>query len=163
PASSGGHGARVAGKPAGSAAAPRPNRSAPPAPVPIPGSGPAAPSAVTPAGSTPAGAPHALLTRGRRTCWAARPAASPPHSTPPRPLAPAARPATVEAWLPKSAAPAILHDLAGKKLTHRALDEIAGGKPAEHLRAVLVALGTLPARDEQLSRLERWTAWVIAE
>jgi hypothetical protein len=78
-------------------------------------------------------------------------------------LASAERPAAVEAWLNKSAAPAILHDLAGKKLTHRALDELAGGKPAEHLRSVLVALGTLPARDEQLSRLERWTGQVIAE
>ena len=36
------------------------------------------------------------------------------------------------------------------------------GKPAEHLRSVLVAIGTLPARDEQMSRLERWIALVIA-
>jgi hypothetical protein len=78
-------------------------------------------------------------------------------------LATAERPATVEAWLNKSAAPAILRELAGKELTHCALDELPEGKPVEHLRAVLVALGTLPARDEQLSRLERWTAWVIAE
>jgi hypothetical protein len=78
-------------------------------------------------------------------------------------LATAERPATVEAWLNKSAAPAILRELAGKELTHRALDELPGGKPVEHLRAVLVALGTLPPRDEQLSRLERWIGWVIAE
>ena len=78
-------------------------------------------------------------------------------------LATAERPGTVEAWLNKSAGPAILRELAGKELTHRALDELPAGKPVEHLRSVLVAIGTLPARDEQLSRLERWTARVIAE
>jgi hypothetical protein len=75
----------------------------------------------------------------------------------------AERPATVEAWLNKSAAPAILAELAGKKLTHRALDELAGGKAAEHLRSMLVAIGTLPARDEQMARLERWTSFMIGE
>jgi hypothetical protein len=78
-------------------------------------------------------------------------------------LATAERPATIEAWLNRSAAPAILRELAGKKLSHRALDELPEGKPVEHLRSVLVAIGTLPARDEQMSRLERWIAWVIAE
>ena len=53
--------------------------------------------------------------------------------------------------------------LAGKELTHRTLDELPAGKTVEHLRAVLVAIGTLPERDEHMSRLERWTAWVIAE
>jgi uncharacterized protein YidB (DUF937 family) len=77
-------------------------------------------------------------------------------------LANAERPATIEAWLNTSAAPTILQDLAGKKLTHQALDELPASKTTEHLRAVLVALGTLPARDEQLSRLERWTGQVIA-
>ena len=56
-----------------------------------------------------------------------------------------------------------MRELAGKELTHRALDELAAGKTVEHLRSVLVAIGTLPERDEQMSRLERWTAWVIAE
>ena len=77
-------------------------------------------------------------------------------------LAAAERPATIEAWLNRSAAPAILRDLAGKKLSHRALDELHAGKPAEHLRSVLVAIGTLPVRDEQMSRLERWIALVTA-
>ena len=77
-------------------------------------------------------------------------------------LAAADRPATVKAWLNKSA-PAIVRELAGKELTHRALDELPAGKTVEHLRSVLVAIGTLPERDEQMSRLERWTAWVIAE
>ena len=66
-------------------------------------------------------------------------------------LADAERPATVEAWLNKSAAPAILRQLAGKQLTHRALDELGGDKTAVHLRAVLVAIGTLPERDERNS------------
>jgi hypothetical protein len=78
-------------------------------------------------------------------------------------LAATARPATVEAWLNKSAAPSILGELAGKKLTHRALDELAGGKAVEHLRSILVAIGTLPARDEQMARLERWTSFIIGE
>jgi len=78
-------------------------------------------------------------------------------------LAATERPATVEAWLNKSAAPAILAELAGKKLTHRALDELPEGKAVEHLRSILVAIGTLPPRDEQMARLERWTSFVIGE
>jgi uncharacterized protein YidB (DUF937 family) len=78
-------------------------------------------------------------------------------------LANAERPATVEAWLNKSTAPAILRQLTGKQLTHHALDELPAGKPIEHLRSVLVAIGTLPARDEQLARLERWNARVTSE
>jgi hypothetical protein len=77
-------------------------------------------------------------------------------------LAAAERPATIEAWLNRSAAPAILRELAGNELTHHALDELPAGKPAEHLRSVLVAIGTLPARDEQMCRLERWIVLVIA-
>jgi hypothetical protein len=53
-------------------------------------------------------------------------------------LAAADRPATIEAWLNKSAAPAIVRELAGKELTHRALDELPAGKTVEHLRSVLV-------------------------
>ncbi len=77
-------------------------------------------------------------------------------------MAAADRPATVEAWLNKSAAPAIVCELAGKELTHRALDELPAGKTVEHLRSVLVAIGTMRERDEQMSRLERWTAWAGA-
>jgi hypothetical protein len=78
-------------------------------------------------------------------------------------LAAADRPATVAAWLDKSAAPAVLHSLdARSQLTHQALDELTPRKAADHLRAVLVAIGELPPRDEQLIRLERWAAQVIA-
>lgn len=78
-------------------------------------------------------------------------------------LATTQRPATVAAWLDKSAAPALLRELDGQgELTHQGLDELPAGKPVEHLRAVLVAIGTLPPRDEQLTRLERWITRTIA-
>jgi hypothetical protein len=75
------------------------------------------------------------------------------------------RPGTVTAWLDKSSAPAFLRDLrAGDRaLTHQALDELPAGATVEHLRAVLVAVGTLPARDERMTRLERWTTQAIAQ
>ncbi len=79
-------------------------------------------------------------------------------------LASADRPDTVTAWLDKSAAPALLRGLdAGTQLTHQVLDQLPAGKPVEHLRSVLVAIGTLPPRDEQMARLERWITDVIAE
>jgi len=73
------------------------------------------------------------------------------------------RPSTVVAWLDRSAAPTILRGLAGRPLTHQVLDELPAGKPVEHLRSVLVAIGTLPARDEQMARLERWIGRTIAD
>ena len=74
------------------------------------------------------------------------------------------RPTTVAAWLDKSAAPAILRALGdGDELTHEALDALASGKTVEHLRSVLVAVGTLPERDEQMVRLECWITRTIAE
>ena len=96
-------------------------------------------------------------------CSAAGQAASVPGWTLYEALAAADRPATVEAWLNKSAAPAILRELAGKELTHHALDLLGGDKTTEHLRSVLVAIGTLPVRDEQMARLERWTSQIIGE
>ncbi|WP_202870083.1 zinc ribbon domain-containing protein [Kribbella caucasensis] len=78
-------------------------------------------------------------------------------------LAATERPDTVAAWLDKSAAPAILRGLdARTELTHQVLDELPAGKPVEHLRSVLVAIGTLPPRDEQMARLERWITRTIA-
>lgn len=79
-------------------------------------------------------------------------------------LVSAERPGTVANWLDKSAAPEILRQLeTGDQLTHAALDALPAGKPVEHLRSVLVAVGTLPARDEQMARLERWITDTIAE
>jgi hypothetical protein len=77
-------------------------------------------------------------------------------------LAAADRPDTVTAWLGKSTAPAILNGLKGSGLTHQDLDDLAPRQGAEHLRAVLVAIGALPPRDERMIRLERWAARAIA-
>ncbi|MER5540414.1 hypothetical protein [Streptomyces mirabilis] len=41
-----------------------------------------------------------------------------------------------------------------RPLAHEALDELPEGKGVEHIRSVLVAMGTLPKRDEQMVRLE---------
>ncbi len=79
-------------------------------------------------------------------------------------LASTERPATVASWLDKSAAPEILRRLKiGDQLTHAVLDALPAGKPVEHLRSVLVAVGTLPPRDEQMARLERWVTTTIAQ
>jgi hypothetical protein len=74
------------------------------------------------------------------------------------------RPTTVLRWLDKSDAPAILRELGAgqRQLTHDALDELPDSKPLRHLRAILVATGTLPSRDEHMARLERWTTRTIA-
>jgi hypothetical protein len=75
------------------------------------------------------------------------------------------RPGTVIAWLDKSAAPALLRDLQAdaRPLTHDTLDELPPSKPVEHLRSVLVAIGSLPRRDEYMARLRRWTTRTVAE
>ncbi len=80
-------------------------------------------------------------------------------------LTTAARPATVSAWLDKSGAPTILRDLqaGARPLSHETLDELPAGKTVEHLRSVLVAIGTLPHRDEHMVRLEHWTTGVLAQ
>jgi hypothetical protein len=77
-------------------------------------------------------------------------------------LAATNRTATVETWLNRSAALSILQALAGQPLTHDTLDALPPGNPVEHLRSVLVAIGTLPARDEQLARLQWWITDTIA-
>ncbi len=75
------------------------------------------------------------------------------------------RPDTVLAWLNKPTGPAVLHELAqgGQPLTHSVLDELPDGKPLRHLRAMLVATGVLPSRDEHLARLERWVKQALTE
>ncbi len=74
------------------------------------------------------------------------------------------RPATVASWFDKSAAPEILRRLkTSNQLNHEDLDALPEGKPVEHLRSVLVAVGTLPPRDEQMVRLERWIIAAIAQ
>lgn len=74
------------------------------------------------------------------------------------------RPDTVLAWLNKPTAPAILAELVRGEhpLSHARLDELADSKPLRHLRAMLVATGALPTRDEHLARLERWVKTTLA-
>jgi hypothetical protein len=73
------------------------------------------------------------------------------------------RPNTAVAWLNNSTVAEVLSSLeTGKALTHKTLDELPAGKTLEHLRSVLVAIGALPVRDEQIARLERWIARTIA-
>ncbi len=80
-------------------------------------------------------------------------------------LAATERPATVTTWLDRSTAPAILRGLQtdGAQITHQTLDELPASRPLEHLRSVLVAIGTLAPRDEQMVRLQRWITDTIAE
>ena len=75
------------------------------------------------------------------------------------------RPATVVKWLKRATVRSILADLAtGRRpLSHDALDDLPPGKPVEHLRSVLVATNALPARDEQLARIERWVTQTVNE
>jgi hypothetical protein len=47
-------------------------------------------------------------------------------------------------------------------VTHEVRDELAAGKTLDHLKAVLVAGGMLPDRDERLVELERWTSRIVA-
>ncbi len=79
-------------------------------------------------------------------------------------LATVERPATVLGWLARSQAVAVLGELGAGRLllSHSALDELPAAKPLEHLRAVLVATGALPPRDEQMARLESWVRSTIA-
>ena len=78
-------------------------------------------------------------------------------------LADAERPDTVNTWLAKNDAARVLGDLAAGRqpLTHAGLDDLPTSKSIEHLRAILVATGALPERDEQMARLQHWTTTII--
>jgi hypothetical protein len=80
-------------------------------------------------------------------------------------LASSERPNLVLAWLNKTAIASVLREFGtGQRgLSHAALDELPPSKPVEHLRAILVATGTLPPRDEHLARLERWIEHTLTE
>ena len=66
-------------------------------------------------------------------------------------------------WLRTGAAAAILADVAAGRtaLTHRALDDHPHQRAADYLRHMLVAGGVLPARDEALARMERWSQDIL--
>jgi hypothetical protein len=75
------------------------------------------------------------------------------------------RPSGVLEWLNKAGIAELLRELGTgqRALSHAGLDELPASKAIEHLRAVLVATGTLPGRDEHLARLERWIARTLTE
>ena len=60
---------------------------------------------------------------------------------------------------------ALLSELARDRLplTHETLDQFRPSRPLAHLRAVLVAAGGLPSRDERMVTLQHWLADVIAQ
>jgi hypothetical protein len=78
-------------------------------------------------------------------------------------LAGVERPGEAAAWLSRPKVREILTGLAADRrpLTHQVLDELPASKTLSHLRSVLVAAGALPARDERLASLQRWTSGVI--
>lgn len=80
-------------------------------------------------------------------------------------LAGSDRPNLVLAWLNKTVTANVLHEFGTgqRAVSHAALDELPASKQVEHLRAILVAAGTVPPRDEHLARLERWIALTVAE
>ncbi len=73
------------------------------------------------------------------------------------------RPANVVRWVSANDAVSVLADFAAgtRPLTHAALDDLPDTNTLAHLRAVLVATNTLPARDEHLARLETWTTRTV--
>src|SRR6266581_8886904 len=72
-------------------------------------------------------------------------------------------PGTALRWLAKPPVAAVLSGIAagGRDLSHGELDRLEQTPVLAHLRSVLAATGTLPPRDEQMARLERFTSDVI--
>jgi hypothetical protein len=72
-------------------------------------------------------------------------------------------PGTALRWLAKRPVAAVLADItAGRRqLTHAELDGLQQSPVLAHLRSVLVATGTLPPRDEQMARLERFVSDIL--
>jgi hypothetical protein len=73
-------------------------------------------------------------------------------------------PGTALRWLAKAPVATVLADItAGRReLTHTELDALHQNAILAHLRSVLVATGTLPSRDEQMARLERFLRDILA-
>ena len=112
------------------------------------------------------GVPAAPCSSGCENCSATRTAASDPGLLDLyRALIATERPNTVAAWLDRRGGPGILRrleDAGALALSHEVLDELPAGKPVEHLRSLLVAIGALPHRDGRMLQLQRWTAELIA-
>lgn len=77
----------------------------------------------------------------------------------------AARPDHLIIWLYDTRPRQLLHDLStgAIPLTHQGVDAFAYRMAADHLRALLVAAGLLPARAERLAHFDRWVAERLAQ
>jgi hypothetical protein len=66
-------------------------------------------------------------------------------------------------WLTKPAIAPVLSDLAAGRmpLTHQAFDGLGQTQALGHLRQTLVAVGSLPERDEEITRLEAFLAALL--
>ena len=66
-------------------------------------------------------------------------------------------------WLTNPSITPVLAGLAAGRipLTHRALDSLPQTRALAHLRQTLVAIGALPSRDEEMTRLEAFLAALI--
>ncbi|MGH3257284.1 MAG: hypothetical protein ACRDOU_18130 [Streptosporangiaceae bacterium] len=73
-------------------------------------------------------------------------------------------PGTALRWLARQPVATVLADIAAgrRQLTHAELDDLEQTAVLAHLRSVLVATRTLPPRDEQIARLERFISDVLA-
>ena len=93
----------------------------------------------------------------------------PGHALPPglqalrREIATAEHPVTATRWLTKPSIAPVLADLAAGRipLTRQALDDLPQSQALAHLRQTLVAVGALPGRDEEMTRLEAFLARLI--
>ncbi len=79
-------------------------------------------------------------------------------------LASADHPRSVLTWLRSSSGPKILAELVSQntEITHASLDALSQDyNSTHHFRKLLVATGVLPERNENLARLESWSAGVL--
>jgi hypothetical protein len=81
-----------------------------------------------------------------------------------RDIATAEHPVTAMRWLTKPSVAPVLSGLAAGRipLTRQALDELPGSQALAHLRQTLIAVGALPERDEEMTRLETFLAGLLA-
>ena len=80
-----------------------------------------------------------------------------------RELAEVGYPGTAMLWLTNPSITPVLAGLAAGRipLTHQALDSLPQTRALAHLRQTLVAIGALPGRDEEMTRLEAFLAALI--
>ncbi|QNE74489.1 site-specific integrase [Streptomyces finlayi] len=74
------------------------------------------------------------------------------------------RPDHAMSWLTKPKVRALLTALGKdpRPVTHALLDELPAGKTLNYLRGLLMATGSLPARDQRLANLEHWINQKVA-